>query len=201
MAKKRMLSMPNMSDVESYGLLPEASYHVKVVKVEEKEGPKGPYLNWELEVVSGEHKGSKVWNITSLTDKSLWILKQWLEALEADVPEEAEEVAAEDYEGLELRITVKHDEYEGKKRPKISDFEALSGDSAEDVEVEDETEDGKKEKFSVDQIKDMDDDELKDLVKEHGLDVKLKKLKTAKKRVNAVIAACEEEDLLEQDDD
>jgi hypothetical protein len=200
-SKKKIVSMPGLGDIETFTLLPEDEYHVKVVDVEQKEGEKADYLNWELEVVSGEHKGSKLWYITSFAKKSLWNLKAFLEALEADVPEEPEDIPVDDLTGLEIMVTVTHQEYEGKDYAKVTDFAPVDEEDNEDVKVKDEEDDDEAEKYTESQIRDMDEDELKDLVKKLKLDVNFKKLKTAKKKVNAVIAALEEEDLIEEEED
>jgi hypothetical protein len=198
---KKTVSIPGLGDVETFQTVPEGEYSVEVSGVEQKEGKKYDYLNWEFTITDGSQKGNKLWTITSFSPKSLWNLKALLEAMEADIPDEPEDVAVADFIGLELSVVVTHEDYEGKPRARITDFGPLEGEPKEDVTVdEEEDEDDKDEKYTADQIKDMDDDELKDVVKKHGLDVNLKKLKTAKKKVNAVLDALEEEDLIEDDE-
>jgi hypothetical protein len=199
---KKTVSMPGLGDVETFKTVPEGDYHVKVSDVEQKEGQKADYLNWELTIVGGPNKGQKLWYITSFAENSLWNLKAWLEAMEADIPEEPEDVAINDYIGLELSVSVTHEEYEGKDRAKVTDFSVLEGEGEEDVAVEEEDdEDGESETYTEEQVKDMDDDELKDLIKKHKLGIKLKEYKTAKKKRNAVIDALEEAELIAEEDE
>ncbi len=201
MAKKKKtgtVSIPDMTDVESFSTLPEGEYHVKVTGVEQKEGNEYDYLNWEFTVESGAHKGAKVWTNTSFSPKSLWNLKNMLDALEADIPEEAGEIEIDELIDLEMMATVEHEEYKGKPRARVTDYAAVSDDK-EDVEVDDGDE-KKSEKYTVEQIQDMDEDELKELAEKHELEINWKKAKTGKKKVSAVIAALEEEDLLEEED-
>lgn len=57
---------------------------------------------------------------------------------------------------------------------------------------------GDDEKVSADTVRDMDEDDLEELVKEHELDVDLDDFKTLKKKVNAVIDALEKADKLDE---
>ena len=80
----------------------------------------------------------------------------------------------------------------GKKAPGPEE------DEEEDVEVEGDEEE-ELEKLTEEQVGDMDEEELADLVKTYGLEVNLKKLKTTRKKIGAVIDALEEAGYLEEE--
>ena len=200
--KGKTIRMPGLGDVESFSAVPEGDYSVAVSGVELKEGEKGEYVNWEFTIQEGSNKGQKLWTNTSFSPAALWNLKALLEAMDAPIPEEPEDMAINDFIGLELVVSVQHEERKGKTRATITDYGPIGGEDAEDVEVEDGGDDeDSDEKYTAEQIQDMDTDELKDVIKKHDLDVKLKDYKTAKKKANAVIEALEEEDLMEEEDD
>lgn len=113
----------DLSDIETRGrFTEEGDYPLRVVEVTQEEGDKGPYLNWKIECREGEAEGALVYNNTSLTPQSLWNVRAMLEAIGVDIPDsefdlDLEELAGKDFEG-----TIELETYEGKKRPRLSDF-------------------------------------------------------------------------------
>src|SRR5690554_3919167 len=78
----------DFTGVESGGRrVPPGEYVVVVEKVEQAESKKSgkPYLSWELRIVEGDFKGSKLFHNTSLQKQSLWSLRMMLEALGIEV--------------------------------------------------------------------------------------------------------------------
>ena len=68
----------NFADVENaFETIEEGRYPVVVEKVEVRESKSSdhPYLNWELTITEGEHEGRKLWQITSLSPKAFFRLK------------------------------------------------------------------------------------------------------------------------------
>jgi hypothetical protein len=116
----------DFTDVESRELLPEGEYAVEVVDIEEKEGDKGPYLNWEFRVVIGQFKGRKIWNVTSLAAQSLWVLKNTLIALGVDPGTGKFTLNPMALKGLKMGVKLVHREFDKKTRAKVSDVFPLN---------------------------------------------------------------------------
>ena len=111
----------DFTDVESRELLPEGEYAVEVVEIEQREGTKGPYLNWELKVVVGQFKGRKLWNVTSLAQQSLWVLRAHLAALGVATPQGKFVLNPDALKGLKMGVKVGHKVFDGKTRAKVED--------------------------------------------------------------------------------
>ncbi len=208
-SKKKGLKV-NFSGVEGRVLLPEGDYLAKVDEVEQKEGNDSgePYLVWTFETKDDEDEelnGKKVWYNTSLQEAALWNLRNLLETLSVEIPEEEMELELEEYVGMELMLTIEHETYQGKKKARVVDFAPAEDGDDDEAEVEDDesNDDGEEgegaETYSADEINDMSAKELTELIKEHELEID-KKLKGKKKKA-AVIDALEEADLLSSDDE
>lgn len=76
------------------------------------------YLKWKFKIDGG---GIAYYN-TSLQPQALWNLRNLLEALGVEVPNSAMDIDLEDMLGRELMVLIDMEEYEGKKRPKMTDF-------------------------------------------------------------------------------
>jgi hypothetical protein len=110
-----------------YDLLPVGVYTIVLFSVEEGQGAKGMYLNWECNVLEPtQFSGNKLWMITSFAEKALWRLKKLCEAVGV-IPENGA-LNATAMLGKYLQCSVFHEEYEGKTRPKIDDVWAVDGD-------------------------------------------------------------------------
>src|SRR5690606_9812651 len=137
----------NFQGVQVRGMIPEGDYIVKVVKVTTEEGPKGEYLNWELEIVGPSNEGRKLWHKTSLVPQALWNLRATLEALGFDVPDSTMDIDLKALRGLEMGVTVEHEKYQGKTKNRVVDvFPAdelrdRGDDEDEDEDDDDEDED------------------------------------------------------------
>jgi len=205
---KKTIHLPAMNDVETRKNLIEGDYVVEVTGVEQKESEKSEYdyLKWELTVNAGPYKGNKIWTNTSFNPKALWNLKNLLVALEADIPDEPEDIAIDEFLGLEMTVTVEMDSsYDGTARPQVIEYSPVGGsEDGEDIEVKDgdeDDDDDKLEKLTEDNIREMDEEELGDVVKKYDLDVSFKKAKNLRKKVALVIDAMEEGDYIEDEDD
>jgi len=210
----------NFAGSTTFKKIPDGKYHAKVKSIDEDEGDQGPYWKWRFEIVEdGKLKGqSPMPYTTSFAPKALWNLRQLLESLGVEVPDDEVTLDKDEYVDLELIVRVENEVWEGKERPKVTDFEALTetaevDDDEEDEKEEDEAEEAAEEeeaeeeeaeeseddeegKLSADEVKEMDEDELKSLVKKHKLKVDLAKFPKASKRIAAVIDALESADLL-----
>lgn len=96
------------------GLLPRGDYEATVMGLTEKEGPKGPYLEWSLKLVEANGQ-PEVRLRTSLTPKSLWVIKRTLSAL--GLPHTGVvSFSEEDVVGLPCMVSIAHEDYQGTKQ-------------------------------------------------------------------------------------
>lgn len=94
------------------------------------------YIKWCFSVAEGKYKGRKLWHNTSLQPQALFNLRNLLEAMEVEVEEGDMDIDLDDFEGVSVGAIVVNEKYEGKDRPRVSEFIR-----AEDVEASDEDED------------------------------------------------------------
>lgn len=109
-----------MSNVQDgFELLPEGDYVCKVTGVTKEEGNKAPYLKWELTIGVGPQKGKKVNNITTLSPKALFALRDFLVACGINVPKAAIQVDTDEVKGKIVGITITHGTYmkDGVEKP------------------------------------------------------------------------------------
>lgn len=108
----------NFENVEerSFSPLPEGTYTLQLVKADytKPDDPeKKSFINTEYDVVEGEHANKKVWDRIYTNEKSMWRVKQWLEALtNAPVPPTMN-VDLKELIGLTVRATITHRTYTG----------------------------------------------------------------------------------------
>lgn len=137
----------NFAEVESsFEPLPEGTYEclIELVEVRESKSSDNDYLNWELTVQAPEeHKGRKLWLITSLGEKALWKLKDTLLALEVieeddeldldweeDVditPKEGPRLLNPEVDGKACLAVVTNEVYEGRERNRVQELKGPDG--------------------------------------------------------------------------
>ena len=132
----------DMTGVESYSKASEGIHTAKVAEILEKTSQGGDdMLQFAFEIIKGEDKGSRVFESFVLTDKALWKLKSFLQA----VGMKADGKLVLDLDkliGKICDIEVFHEEYNGQKRAKISDYYKVGkGGSTEDEETDSDDED------------------------------------------------------------
>ena len=138
MAKNRKLKV-DMTGVESYTRCSEGEHVAKVKKVEmgTVQGSGDDCIKAVFEVLKGNDKGCQVFETFSLSEKALWKLKSFLQAIGI----KADGKLTLDLDKLENKvciIDVIHEEYNGQKRAKISSYLKESADEDEEEEEEDE---------------------------------------------------------------
>ena len=141
MAKNRKLKV-DMTGVESYTRCSEGEHVAKVKKVEmgTVQGSGDDCIKAVFEVLKGSDKGCQVFETFSLSEKALWKLKSFLQAIGI----KADGKLTLDLDKLENKvciIDVIHEEYNGQKRAKISSYLKDSADEDEEEEDEEEEED------------------------------------------------------------
>ena len=111
------------------GAIPEGVHRFKIVDYEEREGPKGAYWAYTMEVEENSpFDGQNVWTNISLSDAARWKLEEFLDALQID---EGVQITGDAFLGQCLRGEIVHDEYtvtndegnkETRRRSAISTF-------------------------------------------------------------------------------
>ncbi|MCU7521922.1 MAG: DUF669 domain-containing protein [Ignavibacteria bacterium] len=113
----------DMTNVEDRVVVPEGDYICKVGKVDlhrnEENGKQS--LKWTFLIGAGEHKGSKMFNYTSLSPKALFSLRNSIIACGFDVPKSVMSIDTDKFIGKIVGITVVHEEYKGKPSAKVAD--------------------------------------------------------------------------------
>lgn len=104
-------------------LIPEGECVLEVVSIEEKLSRNdNPYLAWKWKVPSGDYKGATVYDNTSLQPQALWRLKGLLEAMGVDVGAGKQGLNFGELTGKTCKVEIAHEEYQGKKKSRISSF-------------------------------------------------------------------------------
>lgn len=138
----------DFTGVESYTKASEGIHTAKVVEILEKESQGGDdMLQFAFEIIKGEDKGCKVFESFVLTDKALWKLKAFLQAIGMKADGKIK-LDLDKLIGKICDIEVFWDEYNGQTRTKISDYyKAGKGSHAEENSdsVEDDDDDDEEE--------------------------------------------------------
>ncbi len=122
--------------------LPDGTYACVVDGIPELKESQGgnEYISWTLKVDSGKYKGRKVWHNTSLQPQALWNLRNMLEAMGIQVEDGAMDLELDEFEGQAVGVIVVNEKYEGKDRPRASEFipvEDVEDDDGDDDPEED----------------------------------------------------------------
>lgn len=137
MAKNSRKLKVDMTGVESYTRCPEGEHLARVKKMEmgTVQGSGDDALKAVFEVVNGEGKGCQVFETFSLGEKALWKLKQFLTAIGVKADGKLS-LDLDKLEGKLCILDVIHEEYNGQKRAKISNYSKPSDDSDDEDEDE-----------------------------------------------------------------
>lgn len=132
----------NMEGVESFTRCPEGEWLAQLKKAEmgEVQGSGDDCIKAQFEVIKGSAKGNTVFETFSLTEKALWKLKSFLDAVGMKSNGKLT-LDLDKLEGKVCIIDVIHDEYNGQKRAKISSYIKPGEDDDEDEDIDDEDED------------------------------------------------------------
>lgn len=137
----------DMTGVETYTKASEGIHTAKVSEIEDKVSQGGDQmLQFTFEIIKGEDKGCKVFDNFVLTDKALWKLKSFLQAIGMKADGKLK-IDLDKLIGKTCDIEVFWDEYNGQTRSKISDYfkagkkNAASTDDEDDEDEEDTVDD------------------------------------------------------------
>lgn len=199
----------DMTGVESYTRCPEGEWLAKLSSIEEGtvQGSGDDCLKARFEVIKGSAEGCAVFETFSLTEKALWKLKGFLEAIGMKANGKLS-LDLDKLEGKVCIIDVIHDEYNGQKRAKIASYLKPEDDEEDEEEDEDEEEEeaprkpAKKAPAKLAKkskpVEDDDDDEDEDDEEEEE---EPKPKKTSKKSPPAKKAPAKAKKKVEEDDD
>ena len=131
----------DMTGVESYTRCPEGEWLAKLSSIEEGtvQGSGDDCLKARFEVIKGSAEGCAVFETFSLTEKALWKLKGFLEAIGMKANGKLS-LDLDKLEGKVCIIDVIHDEYNGQKRAKIASYMKPVEDDEEDEEEDEDEE-------------------------------------------------------------
>lgn len=192
--------------------VPEGDYRVKITSVKHAVSQSGnDMFVWEFRGVDGKLKGKELKDYTTLTTKSLWKLRDLLEAVSGKSPGGKVNMRklldyCKKQVGKEMGVTLEDDEYTNDKgktfiSSKVSDYVSLEDldDTAPEEDIEDEDDADVEDDEDDD---DEDDDELEDLdraglkkyIKDENIDVKVKKSMSDDDIRDAIREATEDDD-------
>lgn len=155
---------------------PEGDYHVKYTgyKTGRSKEKDTPYVRVMFKILDGKYKSETVSDFLYLSDKALWRIRSFLEALGVAVPKKKVNINFAKYVGKELGITLVDDEYEGRVRSRVGDYldlDTLRGADEDDEDFdEDEDADDEDEEDEDEDEDEDDDDEDEDDMEEMDVD-------------------------------
>lgn len=164
--------------------MPENDYHLKIASVKEDISEKSgnPMLVIQFGFVdkkAAKKAGGTIRENFVLQEKSLWKLRDLLEAVGVKVPKRTVQIPIKKLVGKELGGTIVDDEpYNGRIKSKIADymtlddFESGAVDDEDEEDLDDDTDDDDDDEADLDG---MDRSELKAYIKEQELDVTVKR--------------------------
>jgi len=147
--------------------VPEGDYLAKPVNAElrksEKSGSR--YISWRFQVVEPKKfKGKTLYDRTSLKPDALWNLRNLIHAaIGRNIAGKILNFDPEAIYGKVLTITVEDDEYEGKIRSQIVDYQPKKAYGAKDEDEEDDDDDDEEEEEDDEEEEEDDEDEDEDL--------------------------------------
>ena len=151
--------------------VPEGDYLAKPVKAElrksEKSGSR--YISWRFQIVEPKkYKGKTLYDRTSLKPDALWNLRNLIfSAVGKNIAGSVLNFDPEVIYGKTLMVTVEDDEYEGKVRSQIVDYQPKkkykAGDEEEEDEDYDEEEDTEEEEEEDESDEEEEDEDLEDV--------------------------------------
>lgn len=148
---------------------PAGDYAVKCTKAElVKSSEKNtPGIALTFKVLQGEHKGGELTDRLWLTPKSLWRVRQTLEAMGMKVPSKAVQIDTNSFVGKSLAVTLDDEEYDDKVYSRVvdtfllSDLEAVESDGqAGDLDSDEDEEEDTTEAKDDDDLEGIDLDDL-----------------------------------------
>lgn len=203
----------DVRDVESSGGFetpPPGLYKATLVECNLKESKKGnEMLECIYELVGGDYKGSRVWDYVVLNEASEWKLRQFLEAVGKVAGKRGAKGSfdPDEFEEAEVQVRLKHETYNDEPRARVAavlplpEDEDDEGDEEEVEAEENEDEEGDGEAYTYEDLEGMDLDELKEVIEEEELEIRVTKKSKAEKVLEKVAEALELEPAEEEEEE
>jgi hypothetical protein len=151
-AKSKTSVKVNFKGVENRKTPPEGDYVVEILEAKAGESGAGnDQIEFILEIARGECKGTKLYFYCPLAENSLWKLAAFLTALGEEVPEDDMDIDLPELIGKQCVGVITHEVYNGKKRAKMTDFDALENYKGDDADEDGKSKKKKKDKKSKDE--------------------------------------------------
>lgn len=208
----------DLRDVEAAGegfdTPPPGLYRAKLVECNEKESKSSgnPMLECVYELTRGDFKGSKVWDYIVLGVEGFpeRKLRQFLEAVGKITGKRNAKGTfdPDDFEDADVQLRLKNEEYEEEQRARVAAVLPLPEDDEDEEEIDDEDgddgdedEEGAGEEYTYEDLEDMDLDELKGVIEEEELEIRVTKKSKQEKVLERVAEALELEPEEEEEEE
>jgi hypothetical protein len=186
----------DLRDVDSAGgfdVPPVGLYRATLVECNLKESKKGnEMLECVYELSAGDYKGSRVWDYLVLQEGfAERKLKQFLEAVEKIKGKRGAKGAfdPDEFEDAEVQLRLKHETYEDEPRARVAAVLPMPEEDEDEEEVdddedaEDDGDEGSGEEYTYEDLEGMDLKELKEVIDEEELEIRV----TKKSKVETVL--------------
>ena len=208
MARKGLIQLPGFEGISADGgsfHIPEGDYSMKCTSCTPavSKASSNDMLVFTFTGMEGKSRNKKFWLYCALVPDALWKLRQTLEALGVETPDNPSEFDPDEVVDVEVIGTVVDNDYDGKTNSKLSYIAAfeLTGSTEASTKPAAKASNGKNakkpSKLAASEVEEMDEDELEEVVSKYDLDIDLSTQKTKRRKANAVIAALQAEKMLE----
>lgn len=156
----------NFDGVQSNVALPEAEQcRLKVVSATHKDNDGDGSIMVRIQVLKSDNKkiiGKETNIYFNLSESSLWVLRNFLEALGAEIPEGPMDIALDDWVDLEFVADITQNTYNDRVSNRLANFTITDGSDKDSEESEDEDEDEVVVKGKKSKAKDEDEEDEED---------------------------------------
>lgn len=111
----------DLSNVQNNFVIPDGSYRVKCLEVEQTVSKGGnPMFVWTFEVSAGEHAGFQSKVFTAITPAAMWKVAETVQAMGVGQTGQVVKFKRSDVAGKECGAVIEKTEYNGQERSQIS---------------------------------------------------------------------------------
>lgn len=132
----------DFTDVGTFETIPQGKYTCYLFDVDLRQTRKGDDMYvLILKIADGEHKGRQLFYNLPVMKRTMWKIKESIEAFGVELPQSKVSFDFENLLGRKVKAVVTHREWEGKTRENVAALERLKGtdvmafDGADDEEV------------------------------------------------------------------
>jgi hypothetical protein len=119
------------AESQTFELIEPGWYHMRLRDVNtDGNGSKGPYWTWEFEIVEEPYVGRRQWNNTTLSEKSLWVMKMTFDAFGAPLDADTDDLCGQIVKGQVGVRVIQDGPRKGEKANQVSRLAAADADFA-----------------------------------------------------------------------